>query len=164
MADRSGFTDYVEKHSGRLLRSAYLLTQDRARAEDLVQTALAKAWVSWGRVSDDPTPYVYRILTNTHASWWRRRWRGEVPTEWLPEPAGPDLTAALDDRDVMWTALARLSARQRAVVVLHYFEGLPLTQVAQILGCSGSSVKTQLHRALTRLRVDPALQALKEAR
>ncbi|TDD34230.1 SigE family RNA polymerase sigma factor [Actinomadura sp. KC06] len=164
MADRSGFTDYVERHSGRLLRSAYLLTQDWARAEDLLQIALAKAWVAWGRVSGDPTPYIYRILTNTHASWWRRRWRGEIPTAQLPEPAGADLTAAFDDREVMWTALAQLSARQRAVVVLHYFESLPLTQVAAILGCSSSTVKTQHHRALARLRVDPALQTLKEVR
>src|SRR5947208_3009071 len=147
MADRSGFTDYVEQHSGRLLRSAYLLTQDWARAEDLLQTALAKAWVAWGRVGDDPAPYVYRILTNTHASWWRRRWRGEVPTERLPESAGPDLVAVVDDREVMRAALAQLSARQRAVVVLHYFESLPLTQVAKILGCSTSSTKTQLARA-----------------
>ncbi|WP_433464178.1 SigE family RNA polymerase sigma factor [Spirillospora sp. CA-128828] len=164
MADRSGFDDYVEKHSDRLLRSAYLLTQDWARAEDLLQTALAKAWIAWGRVSDDPSPYVYRILTNTHASWWRRRWRGEVPTAQLPESSQPDPTAAFDDRDAMWTALARLSARQRAVVVLHYFESLPLTQVADILGCSASTVKTQLRRALLRLQVDPALQALNEVR
>ncbi|MDL4775567.1 MULTISPECIES: SigE family RNA polymerase sigma factor [Thermomonosporaceae] len=162
MTDRSGFTDYVEEHSDRLLRTAYLLTRDWGRAEDLLQTALAKAWIVWGRVSDDPAPYVYRIMTNTHASWWRRRWRGEVPTAALPEHAGPDPAAAFDDRDSMWTALAALSPRQRAVIVLHYFEALPLTRVAEILGCSHSSVKTQQRRALARLRIDPALRALKE--
>jgi len=162
MADRSDFTDYVEKHSDRLLRTAYLLTRDWASAEDLLQTALAKAWVAWGRVSGDPTPYVYRILTNTHASWWRRHWRGEVPTEDLPETAEPDPTGAVADRETMLAALARLSRRQRAVVVLHYFEALPVDQIADILGCSRSTVKTQLRRALARLRVDPALHTLKE--
>lgn len=163
MADRSGFTGYVEEHSDRLLRTAYLLTRDWGQAEDLLQTALAKAWVAWGRVSDDPTPYVYRIITNTHASWWRRRWRGEVPTERLPEIGEPDSCGVIDDRDVMWSALARLSPRQRAVVVLHYFEALPVGQIAHILGCSVSTVKTQLGRALTQLRVDPTLLDLKGA-
>ncbi|RKS79045.1 RNA polymerase sigma-70 factor (sigma-E family) [Actinomadura pelletieri DSM 43383] len=163
MTDRSGFTDYVEKHSDRLLRTAYLLTRDWVVAEDLLQTALAKAWVVWHRVSDDPTPYIHRILTNTHASWWRRRWRGEVPTERLPETGQPDRSDAIDDREALWQALSRLSRRQQAVIVLHYFEGLPIDQVADILDCSNSTVKTQLGRALARLRVNPSLRELKGA-
>ncbi|TDD94166.1 SigE family RNA polymerase sigma factor [Actinomadura rubrisoli] len=164
MADRAGFTDYVEEHSDRLLRTAYLLTRDWARAEDLLQTALAKAWVAWGRIQDDPGPYVYRILTNTHASWWRLRRRNEVPTAHLPEVPCADLAQVVDDREVMWDALGRLSPRQRATVVLHYFEELPVEHVAMVLGCSGSTVKTQLRRALVRLRVDPSLHILKETR
>ncbi|WP_131741421.1 SigE family RNA polymerase sigma factor [Actinomadura roseirufa] len=164
MADRAGFTDYVTEHSDRMLRTAYLLTRDWARAEDLLQTALAKAWVAWGRIQDDPSPYVYRILTNTHASWWRLRWRGEVPTEHLPEIPSGDGAQAVDDRAVMLDALGRLSARQRAVVVLHYFEEMPVEQVADVLGCTASTVRTQMGRALVRLRVDPSLHVLKETR
>src|SRR5919108_1874053 len=132
MADRSGFTDYVEEHSDRLLRSAYLLTQDWARAEDLLQTALAKAWAAWGRVSNDPTPYVYRILTNTHASWWRRRWRGEMPAERLPELPDHD-AAGIEDRDAVWSALGRLGRRERAALVLRYFADLDHARIAEIL-------------------------------
>ncbi|MEU4404078.1 SigE family RNA polymerase sigma factor [Streptosporangium sp. NPDC023963] len=153
------FAEYVEQRHERLLRAAYLLTRDRAIAEDLVQTALARAWLAWRRIDGDPDPYVYRIIANTHASWWRRRWRQEIPTGELPErPDGRDFTGDVGDRDALWTAIGTLSGRQRAVVVLHYFEQLPLTQVARVLGCSVGAVKSQLNRALTRLRVDQGIQ------
>ncbi|MFC7649656.1 sigma factor [Streptosporangium lutulentum] len=76
MRDRADFERYVEQRSARLLQTAYLLCRNWGTAEDLLQTALAKAWLAWRRVGDNPDPYVYRILANTHASWWRRRWRG----------------------------------------------------------------------------------------
>ncbi|WP_371781161.1 SigE family RNA polymerase sigma factor [Streptosporangium subroseum] len=155
------FTEYVAQRHERLRRTAYLLTRDWAIAEDLVQTALAKAWIAWRRIDGNPDPYVYRIIANTHASWWRRRWRGEVPTEILPDRAiTGDFTSDVGDRDTLWTAVGALSGRQRAVIVLHYFEEMPLAQVAEVLGCSVGAVKSQLGRALTRLRVDQGIQTM----
>ncbi|SEL43864.1 SigE family RNA polymerase sigma factor [Nonomuraea pusilla] len=156
-----GFAEYVAHRHLQLCRMAYLLTRDWGTAEDLVQTALAKAWLAWRRIEGNPDPYVYRIIVNTHASWWRRLWRGEVPAETLPETADPrDLAAEVGERAALWSAIGTLSPRQRAVIVLHYFEGLTLTQVAGIVGCSLGTVKTQLSRALARLRVDPDIQAM----
>ncbi|MBT2233280.1 SigE family RNA polymerase sigma factor [Nonomuraea sp. NEAU-A123] len=156
-----GFAEYVAQRHLRLCRTAYLLARDWGTAEDLVQTALAKAWVAWRRIEGNPDPYVYRIIVNTHASWWRRRWRGEVPAESIPETADPrDPAAEVADQAAMWSAIGTLSPRQRAVVVLHYFEGRTLTQVADIVGCSLGAVKGQLSRALIRLRVDPDIQAM----
>ncbi|MFI6921290.1 SigE family RNA polymerase sigma factor [Nonomuraea spiralis] len=156
-----GFAKYVAHRHLRLCRMAYLLTRDWGAAEDLVQTALAKAWVAWRRIEGNPDPYVYRIIVNTHATWWRRLWRGEVPVETLPETAVPqDHAAAVEDQAALWKAIATLSPRQRAVIVLHYFEGRTLTQIADILGCSLGAVKSQLGRALTRLRVDPDIRTM----
>ena len=83
--DEATFDDFVAARSRALLRTAYLLTHDHALAEDLLQTSLAKPWFAWGRVDGNPEPYVRRILVNTYASWWRRKWNGEHPTEDLPE-------------------------------------------------------------------------------
>ncbi|GGP83576.1 SigE family RNA polymerase sigma factor [Streptosporangium pseudovulgare] len=156
MRDRADFERYVEQRSARLLQAAYLLCRDWGTAEDLLQTALAKAWLAWRRVGDDPDPYVYRILTNTHASWWRRRWRGEVPTGTLPDTAGEDRTGEVGTREAVRQALAALPDRQRAVVVLRYFADLPDPRIAEILGCSAATVRSQASRALAKLRVDPA--------
>ncbi|GGS52362.1 RNA polymerase sigma factor [Planobispora rosea] len=159
MRDRADFERYVEQRSARLLRTAYLLCRDWGTAEDLLQTALAKAWFAWRRVGEDPDPYVYRILANTHATWWRRRWRGEVPTGDLPERAGRDPSAELGVRDEVRAVLAALPARQRAVLVLRYFADLPDAEIAEILGCSVATVRSQAARALAKLRVDPAARA-----
>ncbi|MFI6902950.1 SigE family RNA polymerase sigma factor [Nonomuraea sp. NPDC050394] len=160
MRDRADFERYVGERAPRLLRTAYLLCRDWATAEDLVQTALAKAWTAWRRVGGNPDPYVYRILTNTHASWWRRRWRGEVPTGELPDTPHPaDPEAQLGARDALRTALAALPARQRAVIVLRYFEDLPDAAIGEILGCSVATVRSQASRALAKLRLDPAARS-----
>ncbi|OUC94074.1 SigE family RNA polymerase sigma factor [Streptosporangium minutum] len=159
MRDRADFERYVEQRSVRLLRTAYLLCRDWATAEDLLQTALAKAWFAWRRVGDNPDPYVYRILTNTHASWWRRRWRAEVPTEDLPDVAGENRTDEVEAREAVRHALAGLPDRQRAVIVLRYFADLPDPQIAEVLGCSVTTVRSQASRALAKLRVDPAAAA-----
>nr|WP_055505899.1 SigE family RNA polymerase sigma factor [Nonomuraea pusilla] len=160
MRDRADFERYVEHRSARLLRTAYLLCRDWATAEDLVQDALARAWLAWRRVGADPDPYVYRILANTHASWWRRRWRGELATAEVPDGADPrDAAAALGIRDALRTALAALPRRQRAVIVLRYFEDMPDEVIAGILGCSAATVRSQASRALARLRLDSAARA-----
>ena len=148
------FDDFVAARSRALLRTAYLLTHDHALAEDLLQTSLAKAWFAWKRIDGNPEPYVRRILVNTYASWWRRKWNGEHPTEELPEHATEETGAEPTD---LWRAMERLPRRQRAVVVLRYFEDLTEVQTAALLGCSVGTVKSQCSKALAKLRIDPAL-------
>jgi RNA polymerase sigma factor (sigma-70 family) len=94
-------------------------------------------------------------MANTYASWWRRRWRGEVPTAQLPEGAGVDPMLAVDDRVALWRALGRLPRRQRAVLVLRYYEGLSEAEIADTLGCATGTVKSQAAKALAALRSDP---------
>ncbi|WP_341928298.1 SigE family RNA polymerase sigma factor [Nocardioides psychrotolerans] len=154
------FDDFVVARSSALLRTAYLLTHDHASAEDLLQTALTKAWFAWGRIDGNPEAYVRRILVNTYATWWRRKWNGELATEELPErhdecasDAGDAVSAAQD----LWQAMERLPRRQRAVVVLRFFEDLSVAETAEQMGCSTGTVKSQLSKALAKLRIDPAL-------
>jgi RNA polymerase sigma-70 factor (sigma-E family) len=158
VAHRAGYDEYVAARSARLLRTAYLLTRDWALAEDLLQTALAKAWLAWRRIEVDPDRYVRAVLVNTYASWWHRRWTGETPTERLPEHTGADPHAGYDERDALWRALGRLPRRQRAVVVLRYFDDLSEAETARVLGCSVGNVKSQASRALAKLRVDESLR------
>ena len=167
--DRESFDDFVATRSTRLLRTAYLLTHDRALAEDLVQTSLAKAWFSWGRIEGRPEAYVRRIMVNTYSSWWRRRWNGEEATADLPERGAgqgfrPAEDVRVDDRTDLWRALARLPRRQRAVVVLRFYEDLSEAETAEIMQCSVGTVKSQASRALAKLRVDPTLQTSDEER
>ncbi|MFU8870780.1 SigE family RNA polymerase sigma factor [Micromonospora sp. SL4-19] len=158
MITPEGFDDFVVSRSPRLLRTAYLLTRDWASAEDLLQTALARAWEAWRRIDGDPEPYVRRIIVNAYASSWRRRWRGELPTADLPEVAvEADPHIGLDDRDRLWRALGRLPRRQRAVLVLRYFEDLSEAEIADVLGCSIGTVKSQASRAVAKLRLDETL-------
>ena len=98
-------------------------------------------------------------MVNTYATWWRRRWNGEQPTEELPEPTGHDQTDAAPDRTDLWRALQRLPRKQRAVVVLRYYEDLSEAETARILGCSAGTVKSQTAKAFAKLRLDPALLA-----
>jgi RNA polymerase sigma-70 factor (sigma-E family) len=154
-----GFEAYVAARGEALHRTAYLLTHDHALAEDLVQTALAKAWAAWDRIEGEPEPYVKRVLVTTFASWWRRRWNGERPTESLPPVDSPDHAEAVATRAGLVEALARLPRRMRAVVVLRYFEDLTEAQTADVLGISVGTVKSQTAKALAQLRVAPALAA-----
>lgn len=155
--ERPSFEDFVAARSPALLRTAYLLTRDRALADDLLQTALAKAWSRWSGITDDPEPYVRKVLVNTYTSWWRRKWRSEVPTEKLPDVGMSGDFARADDRRAVRAALRRLPPKQRAVVVLRYIEELSEAETARVLGCSRGNVKSQLARALAKLRVDPEL-------
>ncbi len=156
-----GFEEFVAARSPALLRTAWLLTGDDGLAEDLVQTALAKAWPRWDSVRhDDPEGYVRAIVATTYATWWRRKWRGEVPTESLPDSASPDEYAAADVRDPVRRALAALTRGQRAVVVLRHFDDLTEAQTAAALGISVGTVKSQHARAMAALRTSPHLQGL----
>ncbi|NUR95097.1 MAG: SigE family RNA polymerase sigma factor [Kribbellaceae bacterium] len=150
----AGFDAFVAARSQALVRTAYLLTRDHALAEDLVQTALAKSWFRWSHIREDnPEPYVRRILVTTYASWWRRKWTGEIPTEELPETPAPHGEDRLD----LWDAIGRLPRRQRAVVVLRFYEDLSEAETARLMGTSVGTVKSQTAKALTKLRLDPAL-------
>jgi RNA polymerase sigma-70 factor (sigma-E family) len=148
------FRDFVEARSLALLRTAYVLTGDQHLAEDLVQTALAKLAARWGKVHD-PEAYARRTLYHDQVSWWRRRARArEDLVASAPERiAGGGVAEQAADRVDVWQALHRLGARQRAVLVLRYFEDLPEREVADILGCSVGTVRSQASRALARLRV-----------
>ena len=147
------FDDFVAARSTALLRTAYLLTRDHALAEDLLQTALTKAWFAWAKI-DNHEAYVRRILVNTYTSWWRRRWNGEQPVLTLVESSVDHPEEGSHD---LWSALGRLPRRQRAVVVLRYFEDLTEAQTAGILGCSVGTIKSQTSKAFAKLRIDPAL-------
>ena len=157
MVERAEFEDFVEARSGRLLRTAYLLTRDLGTAEDLLQTALAKAWFAWSRIDTNPEAYVRRTMVTTYTSWWRRKWRSEVPDGDVPDSLCPDESGASDDRATVWAALGGLTPRQRAMLVLRYYEDLTEAQTANLLGCSVGTVKGTTSRALSSLRLDPAL-------
>ena len=154
---RVEFDEFVAARSTALLRTAYLLTHDHGLAEDLLQTTLAKSWFAWDRISGEPEAYVRKVLVNTFASWWRRKWNGEHATAELPERGLDDAADAVTSEHDLWTAMERLPRRQRAVVVLRYFEDLTEAQTAEVLGCSVGTVKSQASRALAKLRIDPAL-------
>lgn len=154
------FVDFVASASHGLLRSAWLLTGDAGRAEDLLQTALARLWPRWERVvaGGNPEAYLRRMLYTTYLSWWRRRWRDEISSASVPERAdADDLVTQLAARDLVRRALERLPRQQRAVVVLRFVEDRSVAETAAILGCSAGSVKTHTARALGALRADPAL-------
>ncbi|SCG65138.1 SigE family RNA polymerase sigma factor [Micromonospora coxensis] len=148
------FREFVAARSGALLRTAYLLAGDWATAEDLLQTALTKTYLAWKRLGgiEAVEPYARRVMVNTSTSWWRRRWHGERPTEVLPERAGVDEIAQQLDRDVLWRHLSALPARQRAVLVLRYYEDMSEAQTAALLEISPGTVKSQTSRALATLR------------
>ncbi|WP_329429035.1 SigE family RNA polymerase sigma factor [Streptosporangium sp. NBC_01495] len=154
MADRAIFQDFVVTRSDRLLRFAYLLTHNWATAEDLLQESLAKAWFAWPGI-DEPEAYVRRVLVTTYTSWWRRRWRRELPVDGLPEKPVHDQVA--DERAALWQAVGRLPARQRAVIVLRFYEDLPVAEVAQLIGCNPGTVKSQTAKALAKLRIDESV-------
>ncbi|MEW1585198.1 SigE family RNA polymerase sigma factor [Micromonospora vinacea] len=148
------FREFVAARSAALLRTAYLLTGDWATAEDLLQTALTKTYLAWKRLGgiEAVEPYARRVMVNTSTSWWRRRWHGERPTEVLPERAGVDEIEQQLDRDLLWRHLRELPNRQRAVLVLRYYEDMSEAQTAAMLDISPGTVKSQTSRALATLR------------
>ncbi|MFC4531504.1 SigE family RNA polymerase sigma factor [Sphaerisporangium dianthi] len=156
MADRALYQDFVLARSDRLLRTAYLLTHDWGLAEDLLQESLAKAWFAWQAV-EEPEAYVRRVLVTTYTSWWRRRWRREVPRDDLPDTPAAEHSGGLAEREALWRAVGRLPARQRAVVVLRFYEDLPVAEVARLMGCETGTVKSQTSKALAKLRVDESI-------
>lgn len=164
--EAEGFAQFIEAREQALQRTAWLLTNDWALAQDLVQAALARSWPYWGRIrrGDDPEIYVRRVMVNTWATWRRRRWRAEEPSGVPDRPGAGDMAADVTTRVAVRQVLAALTDRQRAVVVLRLFDDLPEAQVALILGCAVGTVKATMSQALARLRSDPHLADLLERR
>ena len=153
---RADFESWMVARQSRLLRTAYLLTGDVHAAEDLVQTALAKLYLAWDRVAEAPSvdAYARKILVNEHTSTWRRLWRHR---EVVTDTSTHDVPVAGEQYDgvaeALWDAVRGLPERQRAVVVLRYYEQLSEKEAAEALGISVGTVKSQASRALTALRV-----------
>ena len=150
MAAPEGFTEFVIARQAALLRTAYLLTGNAQDAEDLVQTALIKVVPHWRRIRDNPEPYVRQVLVRENVSRWRRRrWReettGDVPEQIVGAPDHDELLA-------LRAALVLLAPRQRAVLVLRYYEGMSERETAEMLQIAPGTVKSHAREALTRLR------------
>lgn len=152
MDAEESFNAYVRARGPGLFRVAFLLTGDHHRAEDLVQQALLRLVGRWPRVAaaGDPDVYVRRVLYHEHVSWWRRRRVAEVPE--VAEIPGADRSDDIVVAVAVRRALARLGARQRAVLVLRYFEDLSEARTAEILGMRVGTVKSQARDGLARLR------------
>jgi RNA polymerase sigma-70 factor (sigma-E family) len=146
------FTEFVQASWPALYRTAYLMLGDRGLAEDLVQTALAKTYASWGKVHDIGAArgYARTTLVNTASSWFRKKgWRNERPTERLQDHPYDDDPSV---RPALMQALAQLPPRQRAVVVLRFYDDLSVADTARALGCGEGTVKSQTSDALASLR------------
>lgn len=149
------FVEFVRAHSPALLRTACLLTGDRARGEDLTQNALIRAYAQWARVerADSPVAYVRRLLINCHLSWRRLLSNTERVIETVPErDDGSDLQAAHASTDELRAALRRLSPRVRTAVVLRYFDDLSEAETARLMGCSTGTVNKYVGTGLAALR------------
>jgi RNA polymerase sigma-70 factor (sigma-E family) len=149
-SSQDDFDAFVAARTPALSRTAYLLTGDAHLAEDLVQTALFKAARAWHRIDGDPEPYVRRILYTQNVSWWRQRRLRESPLGTHDAAAAP--ASDPDVRMTLQAALARLTARQRTVLVLRYLEDLTEVQTAEVLGIRPGTVKSIGRQALARLR------------
>lgn len=154
-ATTGGFEEWMAARQHKLLRTAYLLTGDTHAAEDLTQTALAKVYLAWDRVSaaESVDAYARRILVNEHTSMWRRLWRHR---EVVSDTSTYDVPVSSPEYDgvgaTLWDAVRALPERQRAVVVLRYYEQLSEKEAAAALGVSVGTVKSQSSRALDTLR------------
>lgn len=150
------FDEYVRLRGPALVRLARLIAGDRHRGEDLVQEVLTKAYPRWSRILAGGRPEVYlrRMLINAHLSWRRRRSSGETADgpAWVERADRVDISAEAAERDVVWRLIARLPPKQRATIVLRFYEDLDDSAIAQILGCSSVTVRTHTMRALAALR------------
>lgn len=149
------FEEYVSTRGPALVRLARLIAGDEHRGEDLAQEVLAKAYVRWRRIAtlDHPDRYLRRMLVNANASWWRRRSNREIAVEPLVDrPSDGDHGTDSAERDEMWRLLGALPARQRAALVLRFYEDLDDAAIAEILDCSPVTVRTHVMRALQALR------------
>ena len=155
--DGAAETEFSEFMNGRwlqLIRLGFVLTGDQGLAEDLAQTALARAYASWPQIrrAGDPDAYVRRVMVNANHSRFRKRRVAEQLTGAVPEPPPVDVAGGSDDRVTLMAALMSLPLGQRSVVVLRFWLDMTEVQVAEALGCSVGAVKAQGSRALAKLR------------
>jgi RNA polymerase sigma-70 factor (sigma-E family) len=152
-SDEERFTAFVHTHSATLFRTAYLMTGDYQRAEDLVQTTLVRVYQRWSRVDemDRPVAYARRILVNQSVSWWRRRSSHERPTVLRHEASWSGHVEEVAEHDRVWQAVLSLPPRQRAVTVLRYYEDLSEAEIAATLQMAPGTVKSHSHAAARRL-------------
>ncbi len=149
------FEEYMAARQPSLLRTAYLLTGDRHSAEDLVQTSLAKLYLAWDKVQrrEMVDGYLRRIMVNEHNSLWRRAWkRKEVATDTVPDRTGVEDSPDDGTSTALWEFVQTLPRKQRAVVVLRFYEDMSESEVAEVMGISVGTVKSQSSRALAALR------------
>ncbi|MER5516700.1 SigE family RNA polymerase sigma factor [Streptomyces sp. NPDC002763] len=149
------YDEFVAARWSGLFHLARLLTGgDRHRAEDLLQESLVKLWFVWPKIAEEaPEAYVRKVLARAAARSARRRWWGERPVDELPEVAAAgDLSATVAERSRLEAALALLTPRQRAAVVLRYYQDLPDRQVAEVLGCPVGTARSHAARGVARLR------------
>lgn len=169
MDEVRAFRRYVEQYQREMLRTAWLLTGNWASAEDLVQTALAKSWPRWARLGADDDDYarahayVRRVLVTTSHDWRARRWHLEESSAVLPD-LGVDEAGTVDVRLVLLAAVRALPPRQRAVVVLRFFDDVSEAGTAAVLGCTVGTVKSQTSKALASLRGHTGLPDLLQQR
>lgn len=161
MPDPDGFNEFLRQDSPALLRTAWMLTGSRDVAEDLLQEALAKAYRHWDSIHSNPAGWVRTTMVRLQSAWWRRKWRGEVPTADVPEAPSRD-GDAVEDRRVLVAALGRLPLAQRQVVVLRFVDDLAVDEVARRTGRSVGTVKSQTSRGLAHLRLLLADQHVSE--
>ncbi len=149
---QADFTAWVADHHRPLLNFAQLVAGDAATGEDLLQIALARAYLKWSKISasgEHPLGYVRRIIVNENASLWRRAWkRRERSTSSLPEEGTVDPTSI----DTTWEMVQALPPRQRAAVALRFYADLSVTETAETMGCSVGAVKTHTSRGIAKLR------------
>jgi len=172
LASEDEFAEFVAGALPGLMRFGLVLTGSRAAAEDLVQTALGRSWRAWRlRRIDNPHAFVRKVMVNSYASWYRRHGlKDEIAA--VDQNDGmvtEDESSRIDDRDDMWRALASLPPRQRAVIVLRYYEDQSEQEIAAVMGTSAGTVKSQSARALRRLAeiltaTDPVRPAANGAR
>ncbi|MFJ6163790.1 SigE family RNA polymerase sigma factor [Micromonospora orduensis] len=153
------YEEFADTRLAPLLRYAVMLTGDPHQAQDLVQETMVRVQLNWRRVAraDSPERYVRRMLTNQFVDWKRGSWMRRVLLRAEPDesvPAHVDHAQSAVDRDQIWSWLSRLPRRQRATLVLRYYEDLPDAEIAEILGCAVGTVRSSISRALATLRAE----------
>ena len=152
------FEQFVAARGPALLRTARLLTGSHHEAEDLVQTVLARMLVHWGKVGDEfPEAYARRALVNASMNLRQRFHARRASSSALPDSGVPDVSESQAARDAMWRSLQALPRKQRAVMVLRYYDDYTEQEIANTLDCSVGTVKSQAAKAIAKLRRDPAL-------
>ena len=153
-AETRAFTEFMSVRSASLFRTAYLIVGDHQLAQDLLQEALIRTYLAWPRLRDPgkAEAYTRRTIVTTAISWRRRRSFHERPTGRLPDTTVPDATEAVTTHASVVAQLRTLPPRQRAAIVLRYYEDLTEAQTADVMGCSVGTVKSHVSTGLGRLR------------